>query len=61
MKKPIEYYIARVYGRAHLYIADKKIAETISILTGRKVLIPEHKKALEDLGLTFKQIVTPEK
>lgn len=55
----IHYYIKTVYGKPTMYIVEQDIAKAIGTLTGRKILIKEHKEALEQLGFAFEQVIAP--
>lgn len=49
----IEVVIKSIYGTDKVYIADKALAETITLLTGAKTLSPQHIHALKMLGYTI--------
>lgn len=49
----IEVVIKNIYGNDKVYIADKHLAETITLLTGCKTLAPQHIHALKMLGYTI--------
>jgi hypothetical protein len=57
----IDYFQKDNYGVTHLYIADAKIRESVSALTGRKTLSASDMSALRALGFTFNQILPPAK
>jgi hypothetical protein len=53
----IEVIIKSIYGNDKVYIADKALAETITLLTGAKTLSPQHIHALKMLGYSLKVVV----
>lgn len=53
----IEVVIKSIYGNDKVYIADKALAETITLLTGAKTLSPQHIHALKMLGYTLTVIL----
>lgn len=53
----IEVVIKSIYGTDKVYIADKALAETVSLLTGCKTLAPQHIHALKMLGYSLKVVV----
>ncbi len=56
MDKIIEYYRKENYGNKHLYIKDANLAHSISLLTGKKTLLPEHILALQQMGYTMVEV-----
>lgn len=60
-EREIEFYSKSVYGVTHEYIKDEKLAYNIQALTGTKTLLPVQKKALENLGFTFVEVLAPKK
>jgi hypothetical protein len=59
MNNNIKYYIKHVYGNQNMYIADKTQAQAIQNLTNQKTLTTSTMRALEVLGFTFEQVLTP--
>ena len=55
----IQYFVRFVYGLEKMYIVDGKIKEAINYLTGKSTFSNGDRKALEDLGFTFEQVVDP--
>lgn len=59
MNTPIQFFRREVYGNVLFYIKDPAISCQVAILTGKKTLLPDHKQALESLGLTFEEVLAP--
>ena len=61
MNKSIEYWsIARV-GREDIYIKDKKTAQAVKYLTGKKTINRgSDMRGLLELGFTFKRVLPPD-
>lgn len=58
MPNKIEYFKKNVYGQEMLYIADKRQADLIQALTGRKTVTYTEFKILNELsGLEFVQVI----
>ena len=57
----IEFFTRSVYGNTHMYIADAKMQDLISQLTGTVTLLEHHKSVLEQLGFTFEEVFAPKK
>jgi hypothetical protein len=55
----IQFFVRNVYGIPHKYMVDSKEAEAIRHLTSCTTLRETDKKALEDLGVTFEQVLDP--
>lgn len=55
----IKYYITKVYGVEHIYIADEKTAEYMRALTGQKTVNTRHIEALRALGFEFERVEAP--
>ena len=55
----IEYYVKNVYGNDLMYVADPKLAENLTTLTGKKTLDWSAMQALVALGFLFEQVLSP--
>ncbi len=61
MKTEIEFYVKSVYGKECCYVADKKLAEIIKLITGRVQLMSYDFEGFTQLGFTFKEVIAPRK
>jgi hypothetical protein len=59
MSQEITFYRRSVYGVEHMYIAEPTMAGKVQKLTGTKTLLPIHKRALEEMGYTFSEVLPP--
>lgn len=59
MNNIIEYYIKDNYGNSHMYPANEQIANYLTLLTGKKTLLPDHIFALRGLGYEIKEVLKP--
>lgn len=53
----IEYYTKNVYGRDHMYVKDRKVAEAIESLTHKKTIDRHDMDAFKSIGHKFKQVL----
>lgn len=53
----IEFYIRNIYGKESSFIADPRIAQAVTSLTGRKTINTTDKMALEELGHKLQQVL----
>lgn len=56
----IQFYRRNVYGVERMYV-EGPLRDTISALTGTKVLLPTQKARLAELGHTFEEVMAPKK
>lgn len=57
----IYYYTKLHFGIPRVYVADETQAKAFHTLTKGKLVLPEHRKALEALGCTFEEVSEPNK
>lgn len=55
----IKFYVKNVYGKENIYIADPKLANTISNLTNQKTVSKTHLNSLIALGNTIEEVLPP--
>jgi hypothetical protein len=55
----VEYYTIRSYGRNDRYVANKEIAKSFLLITGKKTLSDEIIEGFKMLGVSFKEVVQP--
>lgn len=55
----IEFYQKNIYGNNTLYFADKKIQETMKLITNQVTISPRVKEGLERLGFGFIEVLAP--
>lgn len=54
----IKYYIKRAYGKEFIIIVDNTQRTAVQQLTKRSTITTNDKQALEQLGITLKEITT---
>ena len=52
----LEYTIRSAYGEERMYLVDRDSRTAVQALTGCKSITPNHKQALEDLGITLQRL-----
>lgn len=55
----IEFYQTKNYGATVCYVVNKEQAEAIHVITGQKTLTLTVREGLEQLGITFKEVLPP--
>ena len=55
----IEFYKRNNYGRSDRYPADQKIARSLHMITGKKVLDDCALQGLKELGFEFREVLPP--
>jgi hypothetical protein len=56
----IKYYIKDIYSKPLVYVADKKEAQALQLLTDRKTLTRSDMEALRQLGFDFEEVTRKE-
>lgn len=59
MKKVIKFYVREVYGNPLEYVVDKREAELLQYLTGKRTVNPELRRWIFELSggqITFEQV-----
>lgn len=55
----VEFYSKSVYGEWKMYVKGAEMQLKLTALTGQLTLTERVKRALEDLGFTFTEVIAP--